>query len=225
MRLPRITALFLALAVSPALAIDSAPDESAEDDTEVDTYIPNRFAITAHGEWAHFNQHRDVNDTGGGGVRIGFRINRWAELEFGADFYQMTVNAKDHNDVRHDLGRVRLYPFYSELRIDVTNIDKAIPWPWPWCRPMVIGGAGLSVRDLRKEIDDPVEIKGRRAGVIVRGGAGIEFGTAASRVTFGVEWIYTWVAADLHVSDPSGGLPSKINLDYWTIGAYVVLRF
>ncbi len=90
MRLPRITALLLALAASPALAIDSDPDESAEDDTELDTYIPNRFAITAHGEWAHFNQHHDVEDTGGGGLRVGFRINRWAELEFGADFYQMT---------------------------------------------------------------------------------------------------------------------------------------
>lgn len=225
MRLTRITALLLAIAASPALAIDSAPDEASEDDSEADSYIPNRFAITAHGEWAHFNQHRDVDDTGGGGLRIGFRINRWAELEVGADIYQTHISMRNYDGGTTDFGRLRFYPFYAELRIDVTNIDKVIPWPWPWCRPIILGGGGVGVRDLRVEVDDPVELKGRRGGVIIRGGAAIELGAPDSRVTFGVEWIYTWVGNDIHVSDPLGRYPSKINLDYWTLGAYLVLRF
>ncbi|MEK7467899.1 MAG: hypothetical protein AAB074_10835 [Planctomycetota bacterium] len=225
MRLPRITALLLAFAASPALAIDSAPDEATEDETEEDSYIPNRFAITAHAEWAHFNQHRDVDDTGGGGLRIGFRMNRWAELEVGADFYQTNLSVRSYEGTTVDLGRMRFYAFYAELRIDVTNIDKIIPWPWPWCRPLIIGGAGFGVRTLREEADPAIELKGRRGGVIVRGGAAIEFGAPDSRLTFGVEWIYNWVGNDLHVSELLDELPARINLDYWTVGAYLVLRF
>lgn len=225
MRLPCITALLVALAAAPALAMEAAPDESVEEDSEADSYIPNRFAITLHGEWAHFNQHRDVEDTGGGGLRVGFRVNRWVEIELGADFYQTNLDAHDDGGNVHDLGEVRYFPVYAELRIDVTNIDKAIPWPWPWCRPMLIGGGGFGVRHLRKEIDPPVELKGRRTGVIVRGGAAVEFGTVESRIAVGVEWIYTWVGNDIRVSDPNGTIPSRINLDYWTLGAYVVLRF
>ena len=225
MRLPRITALLLALAASPALAIDSAPDESAEDEKESDSYIPNRFAITAHGEWAHFIQASDVEDSGGGGLRVGFRVNRWAELDAGADFYQTNLSARSYDGDKTDLGRLRYYAFYAELRVDITNIDKVIPWPWPWCRPILLGGAGFGVRDLREEVDPPVKLKGRRSGVIVRGGAALEFGAPDSRVTFGAEWIYTWVGNDVRVSDPLGRYSSKLNLDYWTVGVYVVLRF
>ncbi|KAF0246171.1 MAG: hypothetical protein FD180_913 [Planctomycetota bacterium] len=225
MRLPRITVLLFAIAASPALAIDSAPDESAEDDTEDDSYIPNRFAITAHGEWAHFNQHRDVDDTGGGGLRIGFRANRWMEIEVGADVYQTDMSLESYNGTTTDLGRLRFYAFYAELRIDITNVDKIIPWPWPWCRPLIIGGAGFGVRDLTDEAEPALKLRGRRGGVIVRGGGAIEFGAPDSRVTFGVEWIYNWVGNDIHVSEVLDEYPSKVNLDYWTLGVYVVLRF
>jgi hypothetical protein len=225
MRLPRAIALFLALAASSAYAIDTAPDEGAEDDKETDSYIPNRFSISLHGEYAFFLQARDVNDTGSGGVRVGFRLTRWAELEFGADFLTTALPAHGHDGTVVDLGRAQLIPIYLDVRIDITHIDSKIPWPLPWCRPMLIGGLGFASLHVREEADDPINLKHKSGGPIVRGGVGVEFGQADQRVTFGAEWIYTWVAHDIYVDDPTFNMPGKLNMDYWTLGAYVSLRF
>lgn len=225
MRFPRALVLLFALAASSAYAIDSAPDEAAEDDKETDSYIPNRFAITLHGEYAFFVDSHHVDDSGGGGVRVGFRVNRWAELEFGVDYLRTNLPAHGHDGSVVDLGAVNLIPIYLEARIDITHVDSRIPWPLPWCRPMLIGGLGFAAMHVKEEADAPINLSHKSGGPIVRGGAGIEFGAADARVTFGVEWIYTWVAHDIKVDDPSGNLPGRLNMDYWSLGAYVSLRF
>lgn len=220
---PFALGLCLSLFAAPAWAIEENPDESAEEDS----YVPNKFTINLKAAWVHFKDDRSISDTGNVGARIGFDVCEWAQLQIGSEYQKarIDVTAND-SSVEDDVGDLRMVPTYVDLRIDVTNIDPMIPWPCTWVHPEVIVGVGYMHLRLNEDSDFVGDIS-YHSSVFLRGGLALTMGDRKSRITFSVEFVYTWVANDLEIeeSPASNNFPSKINLDYLEFGAVFTWKF
>lgn len=216
-------ALVLSTLAAPAWAIEEVPDDAQEEES----YVPNRFSINLKASFVDFRDSRALSDTFSPGLRVGYTITPWVELQFGADYMKARVDVRSNTfNIREDVGDVRLVPIYADLRIDVTNIDPWIPWPCAWVRPDLIVGAGYMSVSMNEDSDFPGNVR-LHSGAVLRAGLALTFCKRTDRVSFAVEAIYNWVENDIELEESplTNNFPSRLNLDYLEFGAVLTLKF